>query len=308
MVLLPLAQNGVALTLWALGRRPGGLRGWWTVQAAALAAALPVALWAIPALLTGYPTAFAPQPLGDMARVLFLRLSLHTEVWPSPLVLAPFLAALAAAGWGALRAQRSDRSGRGPLALAVWLAAPVLAVWLAAPRFAVFLHRYLMLIVPAYYLFLGCGAATLRARRAPLGWLCGGGLALAMMMATARPAEVRPDFRSAAAYVATRAAPGDRALFVAGYGERAFRYYLPADRLPGAAAPYANDGVSPTDQAAELAPLVGPPGSRVWLIEYEDWLWDSRGLAVAWLGQRGAVVEAVNFPGVRVTAFALDAG
>ncbi|MCX6024527.1 MAG: glycosyltransferase family 39 protein [Chloroflexi bacterium] len=303
--LLPLAQHGMAALILLRGERPPGWRGWYAIQTPALVALLPVALWAAPALMAGYRTAFEPVPLDVMLRVLLLRFSLHTEVWPPPWVSAPFALALIAALWTAAIEWRSGR-GSGTALLLVWLLVPVLAAALAMSRAPVFLHRYFMMIAPAYLLLLACGvtALTTGPRLAPLGWLCGAGLATASLAALVNPAETRTDFRAAAAYVAARALPGDQAVFVAAYAERAFRYYLPTGRLPGGGAPYANNGRTPAEAADTLDGMTGPAAGRVWLIEHEEWLWDASGLTARRLSNRGHIVEAALFPGVRVTAFA----
>jgi hypothetical protein len=240
-----------------------------------------------------------------MAEVLFLRFSLNTERTPSLLVAQAFAVPLLAALVGRLRGRRAGAAGL--LAAVVWLAVPVVAAYLTSWRVPVFMHRYFMLIVPAYVLLLAAGLAALRWRGFPLGWVYGALIAGASLTAIATPAEVRPDFRGAAAYVAERVQPGDRAVFVAGYGARPFRYYLPDERLPGLEGPYTNDGADPAVSAAVLAGKLGDAGGRVWLVEFEEWLWDSRGVTFAWLAAHGRVADVAAFTSVRVTAVDLTA-
>lgn len=305
-VYLPVAQHVIVLALLMAGERPGGVRGWYRTQAALLLPLLPVAAWTLPAAVEGYRTAFEARPLGVMAQVLLLRFSLNTEAVPSAVVLlgfaVPLAAAIIALGMG-LRHRRSDAMGL--LIVALWLLAPILAAWLTAWRAPVFMHRYFMLVVPAYVLLLAAGLSVLARRLALLGWGTAALMVGASLTAIAVPSEVRPDFRGAAAYVAARVQPGDLAVFVAGYGARAFRYYLPEDRLPGVDGPYTNDGVDANAAEAALLRNVGTGVRRVWLVEFEEWLWDSRGIAFRALTGRGSVVEAAAVPGVRLTAIDL---
>ncbi|MBI4498867.1 MAG: glycosyltransferase family 39 protein [Chloroflexi bacterium] len=322
-VFLVVAQHTIALAVaW---RSWGRLRGWYLTQGTLALPLLPLALWGVPAALWGYPTAFTPLPLGTILQVLLLRFTLHTESWPSPVVLVPFAAAGVAAllvpgpvpdvGIG-LRPTPPSPTGRertgawaagarpGRVVVLLWLVVPVLSYYLVSFQVPAFMHRYFTMLVPAYYLALGVGLAALRGRWPLLGLLSAAAILGVWGAAVLRPVEVRPDFRGAAHFVTARAQEGDAVLFVAEYGVRAFAFYAP-DHPPALTAPYTNDGV-PAEVAVAALQERSAPYRRVWLVLFEDWLWDGRRITRNWLERRGTQVEAAGFPGITVLAYRLD--
>ena len=314
-IFLLMAQHLMALVLWR--RYRAGVRRWYLLQAALILPAVPLALWAVPAALLGYATSFDPQPLGTMLRVLVLRFTLHTEVWPSPFVLLPFGAAFAAAFLlGQPEAsQQADTEAIGPpvlspeatrlragrLVLLLWLTVPVAGYYLVSFQVPAFMHRYFTLVVPAYYLALGTGLAALCWRWPLIGLLCAAGIVGAWGAMIVRPAEVRPDFRSAAQFVTMQAQDGDSVLFATAYGSRAFAFYAPG-HPPGLNAPYTNDSRAAAEVERDLA-LQTALYQRVWLILFEDWLWDNRQITRGWLERNGTLVETGTYSGVTALAY-----
>jgi hypothetical protein len=119
-----------------------------------------------------------------------------------------------------------------------------------------------------------------------------------------------PDFRAAARLVRETAAPGEAAVgFLAEYAERPFRFYFErqaagAARYEKVVLPYTNyPGMSERDGLLAVARSLR--ASRwLWIVRFEDWLWDGRDLAGQFLANRGArVVLARDFGGVSVTRY-----
>lgn len=314
-----LAQVALFLAFW--GRYRHAAKWWALAQILILGPYLPLALWQVPALFLGYPTAYQAVPLATELRVLFLRFSLHTETLSFSLLLLPFalLLLLGTLGYrqdppegqdGAFAPSVLERAAQelsrrsGIIWLVLSLAVPVALHYLVAQRVPAFMHRYFMIVTPSYYLLLACGLAVIRRRAGR--WGLGAAISALLVISLAplpRPDTFRPDFRGAAAYIQAHLEPGDGVGFIAEYGARAFGYYHPLGenwvRLP-----YTNDG-RPEQMVFSELQQVAAGHRRIWLVLSEEWLWDARGLTQSWLEQRGELVQRHRFTGVTVLCYVL---
>lgn len=264
------------------------LVGWWQVR-----------LFLDPRFQTGHPAV----PLPGMAEALLVGFTLGVAIPPSvlPLALAIFLLLAGLLLWGEGRPV-----SRPSVLLLAWLAAPLLLLFAISLRKPMFTDRYLIWTLPALAILLAMGAAAVsRVRawlgRAALALLVGLGLAAGWQQ-THTP--IKSDFRAAAAYVQAHAQPGDHLLFLIPHVRPTFEYYA-GPQPNGLDGPYTNAGMSEAQLAEEMARgLAG--ASAVWLVASEETLWDSRGLARAWLEAHGQVTHDQPFTRVRVTRYVLE--
>ena len=127
-----------------------------------LVLALPVLRWLIPAALTPAETGYGRFTLLQMVETLLRSFSMGLRPAAGT---APLLPALLLLGLGAVPlVWRSKRTwwppARGVLLLLLYLALPVLTVWLISQWRPVFTDRYLIIILPAFYLMVACGVVV----------------------------------------------------------------------------------------------------------------------------------------------------
>jgi len=321
---LQIAANTLAgLALWrshSLGRR-----GFAVATALLLVPYVPLAVWQWPLLVRGGDVGFRPITLKDMVVTLLEQLTWHVNPPPNRALLLTLVALLV---FGAYRAgtdapaldgparttvmpigTRRDRGTRVMtlIILSIWLVVPVALTFGVQGRVPVFRDRYLIPLVAP--LLLLCAAAV----SPPWGWLGAVSGAAAAFLALGfgyglahRP--LNPDFRAAAALVRAEAAPDDQVGFLAQYAERPFEFYY--RQGPGqyvkVTLPYTNYPTMDERTGMLLVAASLRGGQRLWVVRFEDWLWDSRDLTGRFLGDRGArAVLRRDFGGVSVTRYEL---
>jgi mannosyltransferase len=295
---LQIAANSVA-GLWLWPRRPAGRPGFAVATGLLVLPYLPLAVWQAPVLLEGRDVGYRPTPLPAIVVALLEQLTWHLNPPPNRRLLLLLGAALL---WGLYRSGR-----RAPL-LAAWLLVPVALTFLLQGTVPVFRDRYLIPLLAPVLLLLARAMAPPWAQGNPVG------PAVALFVAAGfgygllnRPPN--PDFRAAAALVRQQAAPGDAVGFLAGYAERPFDYYYRQrpGRYERVALPYTNaPGLSESDGLLAVATSLRE-GHRLWVVRFEDWLWDERDLTGRYLEGRGArAVLRRDFGGVSVTAYDLS--
>jgi 4-amino-4-deoxy-L-arabinose transferase-like glycosyltransferase len=273
---------------------------------ALIAPYIPLAAWQAPVLLGGANVGYSPASLRMVVVTLLEQLTWHLSVSPPSWWLALLLAALTFGIW------RSNFSG-GPVRLdgvtasgllVIWLVVPVLGTMALQATVPVFRDRYLIPLAAPLLLALARSAAP------PWGTpsiACAALLAASFTYGLAhRPPN--PDFRAAAALVRELSTPDEPIGFLAEYAERPFAYYL--NRLGGdyqkVTLPYTNyPGMSEQEGLLAVARSLRA-GRTMWIVRFEDWLWDSRQLASQYLVNRGArPVVWREFDGVSVTRYEL---
>ena len=179
--------------------------------------------------------------------------------------------------------------------LAWWLFAPILLVFLVSLRVAVFEPRYLIFAAPAFYLLAGGGAVAL----ARYSWKVAGPplailLAFSLLgLAVQATTPLKSDFRAAAAYVRAHWQDESPIMFQMPYVRFTFDHYFDGT-YPALDGPWTNDGKAEAQVNPIMTELLeGFPA--VWLIESESWLWDSQGLARAWLDSHSQRVRSASF-------------
>jgi mannosyltransferase len=241
--------------------------------------------WLLP---PGQATLFAGQGLGTMIESTL-------EAWAGNFLQEPWatliLAALAvlvlfgvtATWWSTAGDQRSWRRAA---ALFVWSLVPLLSIWLISIRQPIFTTRYLIWAAPAFYMLAGVGfAAMLRhAFALRLGAVI---LLLAVLLGDAwglayqATQPIKPDFKSAAAYLEGRYQTGDLIVFHLAYVTDNFDYYF-GPTYNGWGAPAPGDLMSEDDVDAQMKRHTAEH-QTVWLVLSEAAMWDPRGLIKSWL-------------------------
>jgi hypothetical protein len=192
-------------TLWALVQRPQFKAHWkgWLISMALLTLPyLPLLRWQAPLLMAGNYTGHPFYPLPEQTRllahfysagILNSRYSLYLMTGFTFLLLLGFFL------------PPPNTSARSRLQLAIWLFLPPIAVYLISLRVRVFEDRYLIYIVPAFYMLAALGAAVIFTR-----WRAAGYVVLSLLMVfnlwgicqqATNP--IKADFRAAAAYILT---------------------------------------------------------------------------------------------------------
>jgi 4-amino-4-deoxy-L-arabinose transferase-like glycosyltransferase len=309
---LQIAANTVA-GLWLWPRRPAGRRGFCVATGLLVLPYLPLAVWQAPVLLEGRNVGYRPTPLPAIAVALLEQLTWHLNPPPNRRLLLLLGGALL---WGLYRSGR-----RAPL-LAIWLLVPVALTVLLQGTVPVFRDRYLIPLLVPLLLLLARAMAPPWTQHHPSGGPAVGeaptgnllGPVVAVFVAAGfgygllnRPPN--PDFRAAAALVHAQAGPGDSVGFLAGYAERPFDYYY--RQRPGSyekvQLPYTNAaGLSESDGLRAVATSLRD-GRGLWVVRFEDWLWDERDLTGRYLEGRGArEVLRRDFDGVSVSRYELS--
>lgn len=197
---------------------------------------LPLAAWQASLLFQVRETGFLAYTLGKMVEISLTGWSLGIVGWSGAWGTV-LMGAMAVWGvWPPSIRHPQDAGTRGRLAMACWLAVPLLIVWLVSLWQPLFTDRYLVWTTPAFYLLVAAGVAFLWGLE---GW----GRRTAILVISAilvvdggnlyrqAASPIKSDFRAAAAYVADHRLPPARSESLTGShlsGESAsFRSYLP---------------------------------------------------------------------------------
>ena len=210
--------------------------------------------------------------------------------------------------------------------LFAWAIVPVVCISIISTRAPVFEPRYLLWCAPAILILIGHGLSVLR-RSLPMVTV------LLVVVLTAISAvgaisqvvnPIRPDMRGMTSYVASAMKPRDLFVFQIPYTKYAFEYYMPMSLSQSPLesgmlaedglrtvdgfreriidAPYTNAGATPDDVTAALLPLA-TKGSRIWLIESEVSLWDTRSMVRFWFDEHMRKAQQSDLHGVSATLY-----
>jgi hypothetical protein len=303
----------LALGWAALGRGGRWFKGWAAAQVAVLMVTIPYLLFRLGAA-RGYQSASAGDltPVaavwrGAVGLLLGHHLERVTAVVRDGLATADHVAAaqllLPLLGVLAVGLLPSRRDGWPLLATALAVPLALLAIVLATGRD--FVSRYGIVVAPVLWLLLGLGVARLTRWWRPLGVV---GLVLIAvpsiwsLLLYHQPAYARDDFRAVAAHVSANVEPGDVVLLNAGYAFKAFDHYFdggaPVVALPAE--------TPPDDRRLDDATVRAVAGARrVWLVLWQDYYSDPRGVVQARLERDGIEIESQAFQGVKLARYRL---
>jgi hypothetical protein len=192
--------------------------------------------------------------------------------------------------------------------LAGWTLLPLLIVYLISLRVAVFEDRYLIYIVPGFYLLVGVGLVLLRRYSRLLAGLCLG-LLLAINLLGIWQQQRQPikaDFRAVAAYLARQPQPTSPIMLQMPYLRHTLNYYYPGKHeiLEGL---WTNNGKTEAEVDTEMIALTADL-SNLWLVVSEEEAWDSRHLTRAWLDSHARLVDQAHFMRVDIYHYQFQPG
>ena len=275
------------------GRQGHLLRSWCVTQAVIAVLYVPWLLYVGQFMLGHTKDWLEPVGLFSFLRRFFVVYSLGTTIPEDRAILLVWAFAIAflLGCYGILRLPR-ERA----VTLGTYLFLPTAGIWLISLFRPIFDERYLIIVAPAYCIFLALGLGTLFQR---MGKLSGrmirnsasgaaGGLLLALMLASSGyslsnyfyvPAYAKsPNWRALAVTLRQQSAPGD--LVIHNYPDPALQYYLQGD-LPLVVLP-ASSPVDPA-AAAEALDKLAAERQRLWLVPQPSALWDADGFVQNWL-------------------------
>ncbi len=309
------------LWLWRCAPRgagaPASRRGFAVASLVLIAPYLPLAAWEAPVLLRGASVGYAPASLKTITIALLEQLTWHLNPPPD----RRWLVVLGAIGlWGLWRSTQLGGSSVGsrllaPGILALWLLVPVAGTLALQWTVPVFRDRYLIPLLAPWLVVLACAVRPPASRHAggslslgrALSLLSAGFIAAGFGYGLAhRPPN--PDFRAAAALIHAAIRPGDEVGFLAEYAQRPFDFYYrkASGDYVKILLPYTNyPDLSERDGLLAVARSLRG-GRRLWVVRFEPWLWDSRGLVDRYLASRGATIALQrDFNGVSVMLYEL---
>ncbi|HSJ59355.1 MAG TPA: glycosyltransferase family 39 protein, partial [Anaerolineae bacterium] len=334
---LLVAAHALAFAIVPRAVRGARWRGWLASMAALTLPYVPLLAWQVPMLRAQAETGYSAVAPGDMIHSLLTSYSLGVMPPASPWWLVPFVAAfLAPLLWrGESDAPRFSRG-----LLATWAILPVLIFGLVNLMRPMYTARYLIFVLPAFFLLIAAGIGTLARRSRPLA----AALLVVVIALNVRGLWVqartplKSDLRGATRYVTERLQPGELVLFQIPYGRYSFEYYAEIER-PHPAAAISEDGAGSSAPggpvwralipvAVRHVPLVWAEGlytnagmtpeevdrlmagqvaghQAVWLVASEVELWDERGLVEAWLAEHGELTDRRDLVRVSVYRYAL---
>jgi 4-amino-4-deoxy-L-arabinose transferase-like glycosyltransferase len=298
---------------------------------------IPLAIWQVPTFIAGHETGHTFYTLDEIIYTLFYNWSagLGATWFPGasdvlawvPIALYVGIVFVALAGMIDAESVKGElHPMRSMMALTAWLILPILMVYLISTRAPVFEPRYLLWLAPAFYILAAVGVVWIAQHNWWAGYLMGVALSVVSLIGlyTQTVIPIRPDMRGAANYLAHQMQADDRFMFQIPYTRFAFEYYLPrvAPNLPVESTPdpsdglgtlqnlrprlidgpYTNAGATPQDVNVSLFPLM-VRWQRIWFIEAESGMWDSRSLARAWFDEHTHLVSRQLFHGVTVSLY-----
>lgn len=269
------------------------LRRWLVTQAVIAILYIPWLLYVGKFMLGHTKDWIEPVGLFSFLRRFFAVYSLGTTIPQdrATLLVWAFVIAFLLGCYGLVRLSR-ERA----VTLGVYLFLPTAGIWLISLFRPIFDERYLIIVAPAYCIFLALGLGILLQQRIKspgstarsLASVVVGGLLLALMLTSSGyslsnyfyvPAYAKsPDWRALVATFRQQSAAGD--LVIHNYPDPALQYYL-QDGLPLVVLP-ASSPLDPVATAEALDKLAAEH-QRLWLVPQPSALWDADGFVEGWL-------------------------
>lgn len=294
----------IALVYWPQTARHW--RAWLASMACLTLPYLPLVAWQLPFLTTQYNSGHPFYPLREQT---YLMLKLYSSglvrfIGVGSIALTVFLLLVGLFLWS----RPASRFWRQRWVLAAWLLLPFFGIYLISLRVPVFEDRYLMYILPAFYLLLALGLALLSRYSRLLAALC---LALVLAVNLAgiwhqQRGPIKADFRAVGAYLSSQARPPAAIIVQTPYLRETFDYYYrrPYQFLAGV---WTNDGKTEAEVSREMLQLTAGL-TEVWLVVAEEGLWDNRSMVLAWLDENAYRADEAHFTRVDVYHFQFSPG
>jgi mannosyltransferase len=264
---------------------------------------LPLAGWQIGAFLNaGSSSIFPFYPLPVIVQTLALNWSLGLD--GASLLLQPLGTAGNSIRWlmvAGVFGLALLGVGRRSWIMLAWLVLPALLIFIVTLRYPLFQPRYVLYSVPALWMLVALGLTRLPAQ------LARAAMAFVVFVALTGVAgqwlnPIRPNLRAAVASINTQAQPGDALIYQIGYTRYAFEYYGIRSDVVTFDGPSTN-GVAEDDAYASIF-ATAEPHTRVWLVEVEPELWDTRRLTRRWFDENWRMLERHDVHGVEIGLYA----
>lgn len=294
-------------------------RGWLISMACLTLPYLPLALWQAPLWLNSFQSG---HPFYTLDKQIYILLQLYSSglirfMGLTAIILVVFLLLCGlflpgppthSTGSEQAADRRPPTNYTSRLILAGWVLLPTIIVYLISLRVAVFEDRYLIYIVPGFYLLVAAGLVRLRRYSRLLA-----GLSLGLLLAInllgiwqQQRQPLKADFRAAAAYLAGQRQPTSPVMLQMPYLRYTLKYYYPGKYkiLEGL---WTNNGKTEAQVNAEMTTLTTDL-SDLWLVVSEEEAWDSRRLTRAWLDHHAHLVDQAHFMRVDVYHYQFQPG
>jgi hypothetical protein len=310
-------------------------RGWLISMAILTLPYIPLAIWQIPLLLKDYHSG---HPFYSFREEIYLLLQLYSRglvrfVPASWLTLAPdspsqlfqqsaeyfrkpfwdliplvTFVFLFLCGLFLKPNQERDVNTARRFILATWSLLPPLVVYLISLQVPVFEDRYLIYIMPAFYLLIAFG---LMLAGQYSRWLAGFCLGLILIFNLTgiwqqQRQPIKADFRAAAAYLSSQPRPPSTIMIQIPYLKHTFNYYYHADYVLLEGLWTNNDKAESTVDAEMVTRTANL--TDLWLVVSEEDLWDKRHLTRTWLNEHAELVEEGHFMRVDVYHYQFRSG
>ena len=303
-------------------------RGWLISMGILILPYIPLGLWQAPRLLAGYQSGHPFYPFKDQFyRLLQLYSSglinfapadifstLHLTILTYPQIpafkLAPiilfvflFLSGLLLKPIGEANSNLTNR-----LILLTWTLLPPLIVYFVSLRVHIFEDRYLIYIVPPFYLLVAAGLVALWSHSRRFAELCLVLILLFNLTGTWQQQRLprKADFRAAAEYLVAQPQVPSTIMLHLAYLQYTFDYYYPYEYTLKEGL-WTNNDKTEDKVDTEMRSLTADL-SDLWLVVSEEDLWDNRHLTRGWLNKNGDLVDEAHFVGVDVYHYRLRPG
>lgn len=309
----------VAQSLYAVVTRRawGGRERNWLIAVGVLTLPyVPIALWALK-VIGGQVVTWQPDVgIWDALRIFSIKFAINRYDMAIQERAAILFAVLA--GLGAMVLVFRRQRGYWWLLLVSLSTVPVVGLWLVSLRQSVFSDRYGIVALPAYLILVAVAVTWMTRHR--LFWPAGVVAVFLLLSFAWGPLRdvnridtaQKEDWRSAYAWVADNAQPGDVILVEPGYMITTYQYF--AQREPRLAR---NEALAvPSfraewfDRTAMVQMLREQAGdaTRLWLVQSPDRLdaEDPDAILESWLAENGTKLDELRVNGVRVTPYELS--
>jgi hypothetical protein len=284
-------------------------RGWLLSMVCLTLPFIPLALWQSSFLFEAYQSGHPFYPLPDEIHLLLKLYSsgLIRFIKLVPIVLYVFLF-LCGLFLGIRASGKRQPAAQSRYVLAVWALLPPLLVYLISLRVPVFEDRYLIYVVPAFYLLIAAGVVAVRHHWRWLASLCLGLILIVNLMGLRQQQRqpIKADFRAAGQYLLNQPRPPATIMVQIPYLKHTLEYYYLQDftLLEGL---WTNDGKSEATVHAEMSTLTANL-TDLWLVVSEEEMWDSRQLTRAWLNEHANLVDEAHFVRIDLYHYQLRPG
>jgi mannosyltransferase len=187
----------VILLPWVWWRHRPVFHRWLAMMAVLVLPYIPLAVWQLPLWVTSSSSAYSFSDLNRIATLLLLAFGPHLNPWPAVMTVAPFTFTLLSGLL--LKAPHGYKDHDDTrFILGAYLLVPAVIFFVVVLRVWAFTPRYLILILPAFYLLIARGLLVLQQRAPLLSAIAALSLVLIMVSSVVYQSShpIKPEFRN----------------------------------------------------------------------------------------------------------------